>query len=200
MLKLKDELYNIISHHSGQTFDKVHADSERDYWMIAEEAKAYGMLDDVLIKPKKEETKQDVNIMQTFINNNIKLYDYQRRSIKWMYDTEIQQTNEINPLVYKETKELIKLPNNLNSIFTTITLCRTGVLTNVNVPPDVNITYISSIMTLLDQEYNDMKDTKQIKFIEVFIRKLYKEVKLQYTTFKYKDLGWNLKDFKNQFI
>jgi ATP-dependent Clp protease protease subunit len=55
--KLKKELYDIISHHSGQPFEKVEADSDRDYWMIAEEAKAYGMLDDVLIKPKKEETK-----------------------------------------------------------------------------------------------------------------------------------------------
>jgi ATP-dependent Clp protease protease subunit len=48
MLKLKDELYKIISQHSGQTFDKVHKDSERDYWMIAEEAKEYGMIDEVL--------------------------------------------------------------------------------------------------------------------------------------------------------
>ena len=50
MLKLKDELYKIISHHSGQTFEKVHNDSERDYWMIAEEAKVYGMIDEVLIR------------------------------------------------------------------------------------------------------------------------------------------------------
>jgi ATP-dependent Clp protease protease subunit len=48
MLKLKDELYQIISQHSGQTFDKVHKDSERDYWMIADEAKEYGMIDEVL--------------------------------------------------------------------------------------------------------------------------------------------------------
>ncbi|MFI0489938.1 ATP-dependent Clp endopeptidase proteolytic subunit ClpP [Flavobacterium sp.] len=48
MLKLKDELYQIISHHTGQTFDKVHKDSERDYWMIADEAKEYGMIDEVL--------------------------------------------------------------------------------------------------------------------------------------------------------
>jgi ATP-dependent Clp protease protease subunit len=48
MLKLKDELYHIISQHSGQTFDKVHKDSERDYWMIADEAKEYGMIDEVL--------------------------------------------------------------------------------------------------------------------------------------------------------
>ena len=48
MLKLKDELYQIISKHSGQTFERVHKDSERDYWMIADEAKDYGMIDEVL--------------------------------------------------------------------------------------------------------------------------------------------------------
>lgn len=48
--KLKKELYDIISSHSGQDFDKVSADSDRDYWMIADEAKTYGMIDEVLIK------------------------------------------------------------------------------------------------------------------------------------------------------
>jgi ATP-dependent Clp protease protease subunit len=48
MLKLKNELYQIISQHSGQPFEKVHQDSERDYWMIADEAKEYGMIDEVL--------------------------------------------------------------------------------------------------------------------------------------------------------
>ena len=53
--KLKKELYDIISNHSGQPFDKVSADSDRDYWMTAEEAKAYGMVDEVLTRnPKKE--------------------------------------------------------------------------------------------------------------------------------------------------
>ena len=46
--KLKKELYTIISDHSHQTFDKVWADSDRDYWMTAEEAKEYGMVDEVL--------------------------------------------------------------------------------------------------------------------------------------------------------
>ena len=53
MKKLKKELYNIISLHSGQDFKKVEKDSDRDYWMTAEEAKAYGMVDEVLIKNKK---------------------------------------------------------------------------------------------------------------------------------------------------
>ncbi len=48
--KLKKELYEIISHHSGQPYDKVYADSDRDYWMRAEEAKAYGMIDEILTK------------------------------------------------------------------------------------------------------------------------------------------------------
>jgi ATP-dependent Clp protease, protease subunit len=48
--KLKKELYDIIAHHSGQTYEKVWADSDRDYWMTAEEAKAYGMIDEVLTR------------------------------------------------------------------------------------------------------------------------------------------------------
>ena len=48
ILKLKDELYQIISKHSGQSMKKVTNDSDRDYWMKAEEAKAYGMVDEVL--------------------------------------------------------------------------------------------------------------------------------------------------------
>jgi ATP-dependent Clp protease protease subunit len=49
---LKKELYNIIAEHAGQTFEKVEKDSDRDYWMIADEAKEYGMIDEVLIRKK----------------------------------------------------------------------------------------------------------------------------------------------------
>ena len=48
--KLKKELYTIISEHSHTPYDKVYADSDRNYWMTAEEAKAYGMIDAVLKK------------------------------------------------------------------------------------------------------------------------------------------------------
>jgi ATP-dependent Clp protease protease subunit len=50
--KLKKELYTIISDHSHQPFDKVWADSDRDYWMTAQEAKEYGMIDEVLVRKK----------------------------------------------------------------------------------------------------------------------------------------------------
>ena len=48
--KLKKELYNIIAEHSHTEFDKVWADSDRDYWMTAQEAKEYGMIDEVLCR------------------------------------------------------------------------------------------------------------------------------------------------------
>ena len=51
--KLKKELYNIIAEHSHTEFDKVWADSDRDYWMTADEAKEYGMIDRVLRKNEK---------------------------------------------------------------------------------------------------------------------------------------------------
>ena len=52
IMKLKRELYTIISEHSHTDFDKVWADSDRDYWMTADEAKEYGMIDSVLRKTK----------------------------------------------------------------------------------------------------------------------------------------------------
>ena len=48
--KLKNELYEIIASHTGKSFDEVWNDSDRDYWMTAEEAKTYGMIDEVLVK------------------------------------------------------------------------------------------------------------------------------------------------------
>ena len=50
ILKLKDELYQIISDHSGQTIEKIRQDADRDYWMTAKEALEYGMIDKVYSK------------------------------------------------------------------------------------------------------------------------------------------------------
>ncbi len=56
ILKLKKELYEIISSHSNQPFKKVEKDSDRDYWMTSGQAKEYGMIDEVLDKSKKIES------------------------------------------------------------------------------------------------------------------------------------------------
>ena len=52
ILKLKDELYQIISDHSGQTVEKIRQDADRDYWMTAKEALKYGMIDKVYSREK----------------------------------------------------------------------------------------------------------------------------------------------------
>lgn len=53
--KLKKELYTIIAEHSGNPYKKIEKDSDRDYWMTAQEALEYGMIDKVLIREKKNE-------------------------------------------------------------------------------------------------------------------------------------------------
>lgn len=54
IIKIKKELYTIISNHSGNPLEKVEKDADRDYWMIATEAKEYGMIDEIL---KRDKTK-----------------------------------------------------------------------------------------------------------------------------------------------
>ncbi|MCX2837237.1 MULTISPECIES: ATP-dependent Clp endopeptidase proteolytic subunit ClpP [Salinimicrobium] len=52
ILILKKELYDIIAKHSGQTYEKIHEDSDRDYWMKADKALEYGMIDEILTRDK----------------------------------------------------------------------------------------------------------------------------------------------------
>lgn len=52
ILSLKSDLYKIISEKTGQSYDKVHKDSDRDYWMCANDAKKYGMIDEIVTKRK----------------------------------------------------------------------------------------------------------------------------------------------------
>jgi len=55
--KTKQELYNIISQHTGKPVDQVAVDCDRDFWMTAEESKEYGLVDEVLIKNPKKDKK-----------------------------------------------------------------------------------------------------------------------------------------------
>ena len=54
ILKLRKELYEIIAIHSGNDFEKIAKDSDRDYWMTAKEAKEYGIIDEVLVRERKK--------------------------------------------------------------------------------------------------------------------------------------------------
>ncbi len=52
IMKLKEELYEILAQHSGKKYEEIERDSDRDFWMTAPEAKAYGLIDEVLVKKK----------------------------------------------------------------------------------------------------------------------------------------------------
>ena len=54
IIKLKQELYEIISEHSGKSVEQIHRDADRDYWMTAREALEYGMIDEILTKANKQ--------------------------------------------------------------------------------------------------------------------------------------------------
>jgi ATP-dependent Clp protease, protease subunit len=54
ILKIRDELYEIIAHHSGKTIEQVAKDADRDYWMTSKEAVEYGMIDEILIRNHKK--------------------------------------------------------------------------------------------------------------------------------------------------
>lgn len=59
VIKLKNELYEILSIHSGQPIEKVQKDSNRDFWMTATEAKEYGLIDEVLVTNARKKKKND---------------------------------------------------------------------------------------------------------------------------------------------
>ncbi len=52
ILKMRQELYDILAHHTGKTYDEIHTHSDRDYWLRADEAQAYGLIDEVLVREK----------------------------------------------------------------------------------------------------------------------------------------------------
>ena len=78
IMKFKKELYTIISNHSHQTFEKVWNDSDRNYWMTAEEAKEYGMIDQVL-------KRNVVFVEEQRMKSGFSLQDLQDTSVKTVH-------------------------------------------------------------------------------------------------------------------
>ena len=50
ILSMREELYQILANHTGKTYEEIDRDSDRDYWLKAQEAKDYGLIDEVLVK------------------------------------------------------------------------------------------------------------------------------------------------------
>lgn len=59
IMKMKKSLYNILAQHTGKSADKIEADGDRDYWMSAEEAKEYGLIDNILVRSTQKKKKKE---------------------------------------------------------------------------------------------------------------------------------------------
>jgi hypothetical protein len=103
----------------------------------------------------------------------------------------------LEELGYKKSSKLEFLPPNINAIFSSDEFYRTGVISYVNVPTNIDISYISSLLTILVPEFINMKEQDQVEFTQVFVRKLHKESKLNFELSGYAGLGWNIKEFIN---
>jgi ATP-dependent Clp protease protease subunit len=57
ILKMRDRINEILAHHTGQPLDKIQKDTDRDYFMSAQEAKDYGLIDEVIL-PEAKKTKK----------------------------------------------------------------------------------------------------------------------------------------------
>jgi hypothetical protein len=110
--------------------------------------------------------------------------------------TDNEKDNNIEDILYYgDKKELSNLPSNLNAIFSNISFNRVGVLQNVNIPAKKNISYVSSLLTLLVPHFIDLDKREQISYIQNFIRFCNKNARTNYNNFGYSDLGWKMRDF-----
>ena len=104
---------------------------------------------------------------------------------------------KLEALDYKKSCKLEYLPDNLKTIIGSLEFYRIGVISNVNIPSNIDVSYVSSVLTLMVPEFAVFSESDQIEFTETFIRKIHKESKLYFEKLEYSTLGWNVKEFAN---
>jgi hypothetical protein len=114
------------------------------------------------------------------------------------HSIQLDDTSEqmIESLPQNKIKQLDQLPKILKTIFTEEYM-RTGTITNVTTPAEPDISYVSSVLMAIVPDFANMKASVQIEYIEVFLRKIHKESKENFTNFGYNKLGWDCKEFSN---
>jgi hypothetical protein len=141
--------------------------------------------------------KIDIHDIVAYIEKNKKFIDAPKNdTIGFMDDENFDKKME--PIHYNKSGPLDNLPNNLGSVFGSINnLKRLGVIHNVQVPAEMDISYVSSIFAVIDDEFTKMKESEQIDFTEIFIRRIHKESREKFIEYEYEKLGWDLKTFVN---
>jgi hypothetical protein len=137
-----------------------------------------------------EQNKKFINITPN--ETTIQMTDTMIRS-----DGFDQVNNMLDENAYGKKTKLENLSPNLGSIFDQFNFCRIGVISHVNVPLNVDVSYVSSILMLLDSNFKNMEESEQIEFTQTCIKKFHKESKQNFSKFGYDQLGWVAKDFIN---
>lgn len=111
-------------------------------------------------------------------------------------NTSVKNKIKIEPLVMGKRRPLDILPDNLTAIFGKVnSLERVGVMKNVEIPANTNITLVASILTLIDNDFINMKEKEKKEFIEAFVSKIHKDSRNKFNEFDYKTYGWKLREF-----
>lgn len=148
---------------------------------------------------KHQGTSVTINDIIEYIERNTKFINKSKTDDVFIDSDTDKTIAKLKPLDSGNSAKL-EIPQvlaNLNSIFNKNTLYRYGTISNVIVPSEVDISFVSSLMSVIVPDFLTFKTTTQIEFIEIFIRKMNQESRANYELFKYENLGWNLKEFVN---
>lgn len=142
---------------------------------------------------------------------DIVTYIEKNKIIMDMTKTEFLKVGDINTEKQIEILEnnkicyLVNLPTNLGAIFGSgeanpwsgSSLSRVGSIHHVSAPSDADISYASSIISVIFDDYATLNEIEQIEIVETFIRRIHKESREKFKEFGYEKFGWAIKDFVN---
>jgi len=141
--------------------------------------------------------KIDIQDIVTYIEKNKKFIDAPKNDSLGFMEDDLKDI-KIDPMHYNKIGTLENLPTNLSSVFGSVNnLKRLGVIHNVQVPTEIDISFVSSLFAVIIDDFIKMKESEQIEFTEIFIRRIHKESREKYIEYEYSKLGWELKEFSN---
>lgn len=141
--------------------------------------------------------KIDIQDIVTYIEKNKKFIDAPKNDSLGFMEDDLKEI-KIDPMNYNKIGTLDNLPTNLSSVFGSVNnLKRLGVIHNVQIPSEMDISFVSSLFSVIIDDFIKMKESEQIEFTEIFIRRIHKESRDKYIEYEYSKLGWELKEFAN---
>lgn len=139
----------------------------------------------------------DLDDIIAYIETNKKFIDAPKNdTIGFLEDD--QKDIKIDLLNYNKSGNLENLPNSLSTVFGSVNnFKRLGVIHHVQIPAEIDISLVASLLSIVVDDFIKLKESEQIEFTEIFIRKIHKEAREKYIEFGYEKLGWKLKEFVN---